>query len=109
MGNLLYLVHRLPDPPSAKLRSWNGLLKAAVRAAVGQTDRLRVVTRYSWAARFGRIDRYPATQPFCKREPMNPIADQQPPQLIGTLVRPCLLYTSPSPRDRQKSRMPSSA
>ena len=33
----------------------------------------------------------------------------------GELVRdvtqypPCLLYTSPSPRDRQKSRMPSSA
>ena len=24
-------------------------------------------------------------------------------------VRDCLLYTSPSPRDRQKSRMPSSA
>ena len=23
--------------------------------------------------------------------------------------QPCLLYTSPSPRDRQKSRMPSSA
>ena len=27
--------------------------------------------------------------------------------LIWTIV--CLLYTSPSPRDRQKSRMPSSA
>ena len=26
-----------------------------------------------------------------------------------TLYQPCLLYTSPSPRDRQKSRMPSSA
>ena len=26
-----------------------------------------------------------------------------------TLVYDCLLYTSPSPRDRQKSRMPSSA
>ena len=26
-----------------------------------------------------------------------------------TLERSCLLYTSPSPRDRQKSRMPSSA
>ena len=26
-----------------------------------------------------------------------------------TLVYACLLYTSPSPRDRQKSRMPSSA
>ena len=28
--------------------------------------------------------------------------------LIGLLIA-CLLYTSPSPRDRQKSRMPSSA
>ena len=28
---------------------------------------------------------------------------------IGTLINFCLLYTSPSPRDRQKSRMPSSA
>ena len=25
------------------------------------------------------------------------------------LIKGCLLYTSPSPRDRQKSRMPSSA
>ena len=32
-------------------------------------------------------------------------------ELIRSLERPssCLLYTSPSPRDRQKSRMPSSA
>ena len=32
-------------------------------------------------------------------------------ELDGTLTYdlPCLLYTSPSPRDRQKSRMPSSA
>ena len=27
----------------------------------------------------------------------------------GTVPNSCLLYTSPSPRDRQKSRMPSSA
>ena len=27
----------------------------------------------------------------------------------STTIRTCLLYTSPSPRDRQKSRMPSSA
>ena len=27
----------------------------------------------------------------------------------GTSYNSCLLYTSPSPRDRQKSRMPSSA
>ena len=28
---------------------------------------------------------------------------------IKELYKSCLLYTSPSPRDRQKSRMPSSA
>ena len=28
---------------------------------------------------------------------------------LGKLLNTCLLYTSPSPRDRQKSRMPSSA
>ena len=28
---------------------------------------------------------------------------------VGANMRTCLLYTSPSPRDRQKSRMPSSA
>ena len=31
------------------------------------------------------------------------------PALAGASVLSCLLYTSPSPRDRQKSRMPSSA
>ena len=29
--------------------------------------------------------------------------------LTSTQAEDCLLYTSPSPRDRQKSRMPSSA
>ena len=29
--------------------------------------------------------------------------------LLTGIGKPCLLYTSPSPRDRQKSRMPSSA
>ena len=28
---------------------------------------------------------------------------------IGADLQPCLLYTSPSPRDRTRSRMPSSA
>ena len=28
---------------------------------------------------------------------------------VQDIISPCLLYTSPSPRDRQKSRMPSSA
>ena len=29
--------------------------------------------------------------------------------LLGTHFKPCLLYTSPSPRDKRQSRMPSSA
>ena len=29
--------------------------------------------------------------------------------VVNVHLSPCLLYTSPSPRDRQKSRMPSSA
>ena len=31
------------------------------------------------------------------------------PEDIDAVTTSCLLYTSPSPRDRQKSRMPSSA
>ena len=38
---------------------------------------------------------------------MNELKQQA--ERFGTDVRICLLYTSPSPRDRQKSRMPSSA
>ena len=30
-------------------------------------------------------------------------------EISVSLIKGCLLYTSPSPRDRQKSRMPSSA
>ena len=37
--------------------------------------------------------------------PTSPSRSSAPPKLL----RSCLLYTSPSPRDRQKSRMPSSA
>jgi len=32
-----------------------------------------------------------------------------PTALLLEQLKSCLLYTSPSPRDRQKSRMPSSA
>src|SRR5674476_866925 len=35
--------------------------------------------------------------------------DVRLPQPAAGHTNPCLLYTSPSPRDRQKSRMPSSA
>ena len=35
--------------------------------------------------------------------------DERPPQAPSALLGPCLLYTSPSPRDGLLSRMPSSA
>ena len=38
-----------------------------------------------------------------------PIAQEKDPKLPPLEGYTCLLYTSPSPRDRQKSRMPSSA
>ena len=31
------------------------------------------------------------------------------PKIVNKLINICLLYTSPSPRDRTRSRMPSSA
>ena len=37
------------------------------------------------------------------------INDKEYSRLMGMAPSTCLLYTSPSPRDRQKSRMPSSA
>ena len=37
------------------------------------------------------------------------ISSVQPGQSLTVLWRGCLLYTSPSPRDRTRSRMPSSA
>eukprot|EP00657_Telonema_sp_P-1_P011126 TRINITY_DN596_c0_g3_i2.p1 TRINITY_DN596_c0_g3~~TRINITY_DN596_c0_g3_i2.p1 ORF type:complete len:127 (+),score=23.70 TRINITY_DN596_c0_g3_i2:198-578(+) len=40
---------------------------------------------------------------------MRPPSGQAPPGTGVGLVTPCLLYTSPSPRDRTRSRMPSSA
>ena len=37
------------------------------------------------------------------------LTQQLPPTPPPSIYKACLLYTSPSPRDRQKSRMPSSA
>ena len=47
------------------------------------------------------------------REALNAIRSEKPDVVLLDINMPhlsgCLLYTSPSPRDRQKSRMPSSA
>ena len=58
------------------------------------------------------LDPYTALNPFLQylgywvtSDPYSPTALLNP---FGT-YRPCLLYTSPSPRDAHESRMPSSA
>ena len=58
------------------------------------------------------LERIPAEQspdPVYKNNYMRIVAFLQKMEEGGTLPYTCLLYTSPSPRDRQKSRMPSSA
>ena len=40
---------------------------------------------------------------------INPLVRKFFDQIAAGRIDACLLYTSPSPRDRQKSRMPSSA
>ena len=42
-------------------------------------------------------------------EPKTPPKKEEKPKGFLGKLKDCLLYTSPSPRDRQKSRMPSSA
>ena len=37
------------------------------------------------------------------------LKDELREEMINAVSETCLLYTSPSPRDREKSRMPSSA
>ena len=52
-----------------------------------------------------------ANYPFCTIEPnvgQVAVPDERLDK-IAAIAKSCLLYTSPSPRDRQKSRMPSSA
>ena len=58
-------------------------------------------------------DQYSKAEPLCQRslEIRKKMSDPNSRELAHTLDQfmSCLLYTSPSPRDRQKSRMPSSA
>ena len=57
--------------------------------------------------------RYPFPLPFgwfCVGYPEEfPVGEARPLYYWARHLVGCLLYTSPSPRDRQKSRMPSSA
>ena len=55
--------------------------------------------------RFGMANCKPVGTPGFGSE----LSTEQPEETLLSNEETCLLYTSPSPRDRQKSRMPSSA
>ena len=87
-----------------------------VREAVGQTLRaartaqgrtLRDVARDARVS-LGYLSEVERGQKEASSELLNAICTALGLSLSGVFSH-CLLYTSPSPRDRQKSRMPSSA
>ena len=86
--------------PASKERSRGALVGAVVGEALGEPveDRPR-----NWiVANFGLITGHVVPDPKAG-------SDTQLTLMTGDSILACLLYTSPSPRDRQKSRMPSSA
>ena len=72
------------------------------------TKQLRGIADNNYWAR--PADQIPVTQPDGKRYVWNRINPNSH-RLKGKIeaIKACLLYTSPSPRDRTRSRMPSSA
>src|SRR5678810_1329525 len=61
-----------------------------------------------WAGAQADIDRVAAIWRECLAASKGPYLFGAEPCMADAMYAPCLLYTSPSPRDRQKSRMPSS-
>ena len=64
-------------------------------------------TRIESGFDFAAVDAYIAAQMDIARIPGVAVAIVQDDQILH--LKGCLLYTSPSPRDRTRSRMPSSA
>ena len=90
-------MHNVPQGREADYAAWfDGPHRAAVTALPGAVslDRFEVA-REQIMPDIPQPWRYMSVYDFDYTDP-----------IVGI---PCLLYTSPSPRDRQKSRMPSSA
>ena len=61
------------------------------------------------AQRKWQMDHYLRNKEKIKQKARERYREQKRNELYEKKANACLLYTSPSPRDRQKSRMPSSA
>ena len=110
MGQELYVEERTPQRARARDAvarihdrlvevGWDGAFRLWDGATLGADDApFRIVLRAPWSLRA----MFPATDLSLGEAYLDDVFDVE-----GSMV--CLLYTSPSPRDRQKSRMPSSA
>ena len=90
---------------------------AKIRYAVGCATLFLMlgISQVTFLYQFLNFNPVENTNPTADIHPLNPVADDSFIVVFNaetnwmTQVTSCLLYTSPSPRDRQKSRMPSSA
>ena len=62
-----------------------------------------------WRATEAADQRAEILPELCARTRSHYVTDQDIATFLDALDYPCLLYTSPSPRDKRQSRMPSSA
>ena len=111
-----------PDPEALlarvkaeEARQRRGKLKIFLGAAagVGKTYAMLEAVREQKADGVDAVVGYVETHGRAETDALLQGLEILPPRMVdyrGTALREfCLLYTSPSPRDRQKSRMPSSA
>ena len=87
----------------------------AADAELRKHDHLQFILDNGYALRLHDPRRFGCAL-WCAGDPMqHPLLEKLGPEPLSnafnaeSLFKACLLYTSPSPRDRQKSRMPSSA
>ena len=94
----------MPPDPSGYDFSNAGAQETRFSGITWLQSNYRAAWRWNDEALYTDLDGTFADQPFCGAPNMGVGQNPNLPESTG-----CLLYTSPSPRDRQKSRMPSSA
>ena len=106
---------RLLADAAAVFEPW--LTTATSRSDVANVNLAQVLeAELGWAAK-QRVDELAPTSfrlPSGREVPIGytasgPVVSVRVQELFGVVENPCLLYTSPSPRDKRQSRMPSSA
>src|SRR5665811_729205 len=102
------VLSQLDESPPPGYARWNGSLLAQALGDVSETQVWRILRRHgislerrrSWCV---------STDPEFDRKAADVVGLYLDPPENAVVLCVCLLYTSPSPRDRTRSRMPSSA